>query len=114
MPRVIIRARAQATIFERGARHVYGGAERHGETGHVLVDAEGDGAFECHGYRGGRRLGAKGREIGREHRGDGPERVFARETGRDAVLEHEDADVEHENHGYYLYEREQDGAYLAA
>ena len=70
--------------------------------------------FECHGYRGGRRLGAKGREIGREHRGDGPERVFARETGRDAVLEHEDADVEHENHGYYLYEREQDGAYLAA
>lgn len=76
---------------------MYGGAERHDKSGDVAVDAHGNGALEGNGDCRGRRLGAEGGEIGGHHRPQGLEGVVAGEDGRDAVLEHEQDDVEDED-----------------
>ncbi len=98
--------------FQRAARHVDCCAERHRETGHILVNPHLHRLPERYGNCGGRRLRSQCGEISRHHGPKHPERILAVETCRYAVLEDENADMQHENHPDDLGESRYDGCDL--
>ena len=102
-----------ANYLHDAARHVDRSAEGDDESRDIFAHSHLDGLLERNRNRGGRRLGAECREIGRHHRPEQLEGITLHEERGDAVLEYQQSDVEREDYADYLGESRQYSNHLA-
>ena len=99
--------------FQRAARQMYRGAQRHHKSCHTLIHAVGNSLAQRHRDGRCRRRCAERREVCRQHIAQQAERILLRHKSGDAELKDEKENVKYENHNYHLHKHRQHMRHLA-